>query len=369
MDGPKPLVVHLEGISDPRIERSKRHKLIDILVIGIVGTLCGADGWDDIVFVASEKESWLRTFLELPNGIPSSDTVARVFARISSTNFGKAFASWMADVAELTVGEVVAIDGKTLRRSFDRATNKSAIHMVSAWATGNGVVLGQVKVDEKSNEITAIPQLLKLLDIRGCIVTLDAMGCQKDIAEDIVSKGADYCLCVKGNQGNTEEEVQSYFDTTSIPPGQQLQTVDNDHGRLETRRYFVADVPDVPSLAEWPHCLSIARVESKREFNGKTEYETRHYLLSCKPNVQVAAKAIRGHWGIENALHWVLDVEFDEDRSRIRKNHAPENTAAMRHIALNLLKQEKSLKTSIGKKRLKCAMSNDYLAKVLAGGS
>lgn len=248
MEDPKSLIAHLHAIEDPRIARSRRHRLIDILVIGVVGVLCGAEGWDDIVFVASEKENWLRTFLELPCGIPSADTLARVFARISPTNFARSFSEWMADTATLTSGEVVAIDGKTLRRSFDRASNKSAIHMVSAWATGNGVVLGQVKVDDKSNEITAIPKLLSLLEIRGCIVTLDAMGCQKEIARQIILKGADYCLCLKGNQGSTEEVVTHHFDTVAIAKGNQFETVDKDHGRLETRKYSVDSILNLSEL-------------------------------------------------------------------------------------------------------------------------
>ena len=364
MEDPKSLFAHFLDIEDPRIERSRLHKLIDILVIGV---LCGADGWDDIVFVASEKKKWLSKFLELPHGIPSADTVARVFARISPPQFSKSFSEWMADVVTLTSGEVVAIDGKTLRRSFDRAGEKDPIHMVSAWATGNGVVLGQIKVDTKSNEISAIPKLLKLLDLKGCIVTIDAMGCQIEIAEQIVEQGADYCLCLKGNQSNTQEAVTEYFDTTAVNRENQLETVDKDHGRLETRRFSVAAIPDVSEIKKWPHCRSIAKVESLREFKGKSEGETRYFLLSTPPNIQVTAKAIRCHWGIENSLHWVLDVEFDEDLSRIRKDASPENVAALRHVALNLLKQEKTLKTSIRKKRLKCAMSNAYLGKVLAG--
>jgi predicted transposase YbfD/YdcC len=368
MDDSRSLLTHLQGIEDPRIDRSQRHKLIDILVIAVVGVLCGADGWDDIVFIAEEKESWLKKFLELPNGIPSADTLARVISRVSPTEFAAAFSAWMSDVTKLTSGEVIAIDGKTLRRSFDRASSKSAIHMVSAWATANGVVLGQVQVDDKSNEITAIPQLLDLLDVKGCIVTLDAMGCQKEIAEKIVKKKADYCLRLKGNQGNTQEVVKQYFDTTRLGESQQIETVDKDHGRLETRRYAVADAANVPELADgWPHCRSVARVQSTRELVGKVESETRYFLLSFAADVTKSARSIRSHWGIENALHWVLDVEFDEDRSRIRKDQAPANVAALRHLAINLLKQEKTLKASLGKKRLKCAMSNKYLGRVLQG--
>jgi len=369
MNNPKSLLIHLQSIHDPRIERSKRHMLIDILVIGVVGILCGADGWDDIVFIAEEKENWLKTFLKLPNGIPSADTVARVFSRISPSNFSKSFSEWMADVVTLTSGEVIAIDGKTLRRSFDRSADKAAIHMVSAWATANGVVLGQIKVDDKTNEINAVPKLLDILDVKGCIVTLDAMGCQKEIAEKILVQGGDYCLCVKGNQGNIHEALQQRFDLSPIPEGQRLTTIDNDHGRLETREYMVASAEGIVELAEWPNCNSIAKTSTSREFQDKITYETRYYILSIPPNVKASAQAIRSHWAIENSLHWVLDVEFDEDRCRIRRDCAAENVAALRHIAINLLKREKTLKASMPKKRLKCAMSNNYLAKVLMGAS
>jgi predicted transposase YbfD/YdcC len=364
---PRSLIEHFSGMNDPRIERSRRHKLVDIIVIGVVGALCSAESWEDVQMIAEEKESWLRKFLELPNGIPSHDTISRVFARLSAKEFELRFSAWMRDTAQLTDGEVVAIDGKRLRRSFDKASGKAAIHMVSAWATGNGVVLGQVKVDDKSNEITAIPQLLQVLEIKGCIVTIDAMGCQKDIATQIIDKGADYVFGLKGNQSSTLGAVEMHFDTTKIVP-ETLTTTDGDHGRIETRHYQVVEANLIPELANWPGCQSAAMVTSIREVGDTKATETRYYISSLSPSADKVAKAIRGHWGIENSLHWVLDVEFDEDRSRVRKGESPENLAVVRHVAINLLKQEKSLKrASTGRKRLKCCMSNDYLGKVLLG--
>ncbi len=365
---PRTLIEHFSEIEDHRIERSKRHNLIDILVIGVIGVLCGAKSWEDTEMIANEKKDWLKDFLELPNGIPSHDTISRVFHKLSATKFESCFLSWMKDVAELTDGEVVAIDGKRLRRSFDKSSGKAAIHMVSAWATANGAVLGQVRVDDKSNEITAIPKLLETLAIKGCVVTIDAMGCQKDIAEKVITQEADYVFGLKGNQSNSLGAVEMYFDTTSEE--KPLTTVDGDHGRIETRSYRVVDAAKIPELADWPGCKSAAMVTSVREVKNKTSIESRYYISSLAPDAEKISKAIRGHWGIENSLHWVLDVVFDEDRSRIRKGEAPENIAVLRHVAINLLKKENSLKrASTGRKRLKCCMSNTYLGKVLFGAN
>lgn len=365
---PRSLVEHFSVMKDPRIERSRRHKLIDIVVIGVIGALCGGESWEDVQMIAEEKESWLRQFLELPNGIPSHDTISRVFARLSAREFELCFSDWMKDTAKLTEGEVIAIDGKRLRRSFDKASGKAAIHMVSAWATTNGVVLGQVKVDDKSNEITAIPKLLTVLGIKGCIVTIDAMGCQKDIATKIIDKEADYVFGLKGNQGGTLGAVEMHFDTTKAILDS-VTTTDGDHGRIETRQYQVVEAHLIPELAGWPGCQSAAMVTSTREIGDKKSTESRYYISSLPPVATSLAKAIRGHWGIENSLHWVLDVEFDEDRSRVRLGEAPENLAVVRHVAINLLKREKSMKGSTGKKRLKCCMSNNYLGKVLFGAT
>ena len=367
MDGPRTLVEHFSTVVDPRIDRAKRHILIDVIVVAIVGTICGADGWEDIEMIANEKEDWLRSFLQLPNGIPSHDTIARTFARISPQGFNECFVAWTNDVADLTAGEVVAIDGKTLRRSFDRAADKAAIHMVSAWAVGNGMVLGQLKVNEKTNEITAIPKLLDLLSIAGCIVTIDAMGCQKAIAAKVLEKKADYVFGLKANQNDALDAVKLYFDTTSPAQDSSHQTTDGGHGRIEVRDYRVASALLVPELSEWPGCKAIIEVTAQREQSGKTSCETRYYLSSLSPDARNLAHAIRSHWGIENSLHWVLDVEFDEDRNRVRKDFAPENLAVLRHVAINLLRKEKTFRGGAGKKRLKCCLSNLYLARVLAG--
>jgi len=367
MDGPRTLVEHFSAIADPRIDRAKRHVLIDVIVVAIIGTICGADGWEDIEMIATEKEDWLRSFLRLPNGIPSHDTIARTFARISPQAFNSCFVAWTNDVANLTAGEVVAIDGKTLRRSFDRAADKAAIHMVSAWASGNGLVLGQLKVDAKTNEITAIPKLLDLLSISGCIVTIDAMGCQKAIATKVLEKDADYVLGLKANQNDTLDAVKFYFDTCTPAQDSTRQTTDGGHGRIEVRNYRVADAVLVSGLAEWPGCRSIVEVHCQREQQGQTTVETRYYLSSLAPDAKTLAHAIRSHWSIENSLHWVLDVEFDEDRNRIRTASAPENLAVLRHLAINLLRKEKTFRGGTGKKRLKCCLSNQYLEKVLAG--
>jgi predicted transposase YbfD/YdcC len=366
METPSSLIEHFENISDPRIDRSKRHKLIDIIVIVIVGVICGAESWRSIEMVAEVKQDWLKTFLELPNGIPSHDTIARVFSRISTRQFQICFSLWMKATATLTNGHVIAIDGKRLRGSFDKASDKSAIHMVSAWATENGVVLGQVKVDDKSNEITAIPKLLKVLDIAGCIVTTDAMGCQKPIGAQIVAQGGDYVFGLKGNQGNTLGAVEMHFDTTNSVL-ETLTTTDGDHGRIETRNYKVIAATEVPELLEWPACKSAVMVTSTRETKEKTTTESRYYISSAEPEVAVLAKAIRAHWGIENGLHHVLDVTFKEDHSRVRIGEAPENLAVIRHATINLLKQEKSFKGTTPEKKLRCGMSNDYLGKVLFG--
>lgn len=366
MDTPSSLIGHFESVSDPRINRSKRHKLIDIIIIVIVGVICGAESWRAIEMVAEEKQDWLKKFLELPNGIPSHDTIARVFSRISARQFEICFSLWMKATATLTNGQVIAIDGKTLRRSFDKTSDKPAIHMVSAWATENGVVLGQVKVDAKSNEITAIPKLLEVLELSGCIVTTDAMGCQKTIATQIIDKGADYVFGLKGNQGNTLGAVEMHFDTTNSGL-ESLITTDGDHGRIETRNYRVVAANEVSELADWPSCKSAVMVTSTRETKEKTTTESRYYISSLEPNAATLAKAIRGHWGIENSLHHVLDVTFKEDQSRVRLGEAPENLAVIRHATINLLKQEKSVKGSTPEKRLRCCMSNTYLGKVLFG--
>jgi predicted transposase YbfD/YdcC len=366
------LLEHFANLPDPRIARHRWHKLSDILVIAVCAVLCGAESFPAIEDFGHEREDWLKQFLELPEGIPSHDTFNRVFRLLDPVQFQACFLSWMQAVAAATAGEVVAIDGKALRRSFDKGTAKRAIHMVSAWATANGVVLGQRKVDAKSNEITAIPELLDLLALTGCIVTIDAMGCQRAIAQKIVVQGADYVLALKGNQPTLEQAVQRFFVTG--PAAEVHRTTSayaeqtgQGHGRVETRCAWISDELEAElTAAAWPGLRSIGMVEATRTLGGETTVEQRFYLTSLPPDASRFARAVRNHWGIENQLHWTLDVTFGEDQSRLRTGHGPENVAVLRHIALNLLHQEPSTK-SMPRKRLACALNSNYLLKVLLG--
>ena len=365
------IISHFESLPEPRQSGKVVHKLIDIIIITICAVICGADNWVEVAEFGKEREKWLRKFLELPNGIPSHDTFGRVFSVISSVEFQKCFSSWIEAVFCVTKGQVIAIDGKTLRKSHDRSSNKAAIHMVSAWATANSVVLGQVKTEEKSNEITAIPELLKLLEIKGCIITIDAMGCQKAIAEQIIKQKGDYVLGLKGNQGNLYEDVKLFFEYASLIEFDNInhsyhEDVDGDHGRIETRRVWtVSDLDWLEGKGQWKGLNVIGMVESIREIDDKTSTERRFYIGSIENNAELLGNSVRAHWGIENSLHWSLDVTFREDDCRVRKGNAPENLAVVRHIALGLLKQEKSARTGIKGKRLKCALNTDYLTKVL----
>ena len=369
---PVALLEHFASVSDPRIERHRWHKLSDILVIAVCAVLCGAESYPAIEDFGHEREDWLRQFLELPAGIPSHDTFNRVLRVLDPVEFQSCFLSWMQAVAEVTHGEVVAIDGKALRRSFDKGSAKRAIHMVSAWATENGMVLGQRKVDAKSNEITAIPALLDLLALKGCIVTIDAMGCQRAIAQTIVEQGADYVLALKGNQPTLAQAVEQFF--VSGPEAEAHRTAsayheqtEQGHGRVETRCAWIsAELAPEVSTAAWPGLHSIGMVEATRTVAGETSVEPRFYLTSLPPDAEQFAQAVRKHWGVENQLHWSLDVTFREDQSRLRRGHGAENFAVLRHIALNLLRQEPSAK-SLPRKRLACALNPAYLLKVLMG--
>jgi len=364
---------HFDEIEDPRIERTKRHKLIDILTIAILAVICGADSWVGMESFGQAKQTWLKRILELPNGIPSHDTFARVFARLNPEQFQACFLNWVRSLVRLTEGEVVAIDGKTLRQSYDRADDKAAIHMVSAWATANRLVLGQRKVDAKSNEITAIPQLIKLLELDGCIVTIDAMGCQKQIAKQIIERNADYVLALKDNQGNLFADVQQIFAHAQSCNFAGIehsfdQTVEKGHGRVEIRRcWTMAQVEFLVDADQWKKFTSIGMIQAERRLQGKVEQETRYYISSLSSDAARLSQAVRSHWWVENALHWVLDLAFVEDTCRVRKDHAPENLAVIRHIALNLLSQETSLKLGIKNKRLRAGWDEDYLLKILFG--
>jgi predicted transposase YbfD/YdcC len=350
-------------ITEPR-NSNKRHKLIDIITIALCAVICGADAREDIEEFGDTKSEWFEQFLELPHGIPGHDTFARVFASIDPKEFQRAFVRWV-DAIKTVTKRIVAIDGKTLRRSYEK--NKSPLHLVSAWALENKMVLGQVKTREKSNEITAIPELLQVLELEGCIVTIDAMGCQKEIVRTIVDKGADYVLGLKGNQGTLHDNVKLYFEDC-LGEYDYHETVDGDHGRIETRRYWTtSDIGWLPDKALWKNLSSIVMVQRERYVNGATGMETSYYVTSLKGDAERVARAVRGHWGIENSLHWVLDIAFREDECRIRKDHAPANFAIMRHMALNLLRKETSVKRSIRGKRLKAGWDMDYLGKILKG--
>lgn len=365
------LLKHFETLEDPRTAYLIEHRLLDIVALTICAVVCGAEGWEDIEAYGRSKLEWLKTFLELPNGIPSHDTISRVFARLAPSKLQECFVSWVKAIAQLSEGEVIAIDGKSVRHSYDKGKGKGAIHMVSAWANENRLALGQVKVADKSNEITAIPQLLDILDIQGCIVTIDAMGAQKEIAKQIIEQDADYVLSLKGNQGNLHEDVQQLFDWASKTDFKDIehevyQTIDKGHGRLEKRRYYLlGNVEHLVNAHQWVGLQRVGMVESERHIEGKPiTTERRYYLTSLDGGVERFARASRGHWGIENRLHWSLDVVFHEDDSRIRSDHSPENMTLIRKIALNLLSKESS-KGSKKRKRLKAGWDNDFLIQVL----
>jgi len=363
---------HFAPMKDPRVKKKTRHKLIDIITISICAAICGADDWVSVEAYGKAKYDWLKTFLELPNGIPSHDTFGNVFSALSSTEFEECFLSWIQSVCVVTAGQIIAIDGKKLRRSHDKSSNKSAIHMVSAWASKNMVTLGQVKTDEKSNEITAIPELLNLLEIKGCIVTIDAMGCQKKIVNKIVTdKKADYVIALKGNQGNLHDDVKLFFEGALKDNFDGIdfnfhRTVDGDHGRIETREYYiVSDIDWLDSKKAWNNLNTIGMVISERDSGNKVSKEARYFICSIPKDAKLFAKSVREHWGIENKVHWVLDIAFREDESRMRKGDSAANFSIVRHIALNMLRHEKSVKLGIKNKRLNAAWDNEYLLKVL----
>jgi predicted transposase YbfD/YdcC len=369
----KKILEHFRDFPDPR-EDNRRHLLLDIIAIVLCASVCGAENWDDIEAFGVAKQEWLASFLELPHGIPGSDTYRRVFARLDSREFHRRFFAWLAVINPRLKGEIVSIDGKTGGHSADAMKGKSAIHIVSAWANKAGLTLGQIKVDEKSNEISAIPELLDSLDVQDSIVTIDAIGTQKAIAEKIIDGGADYVLALKGNQGTLQEDVELYFKGATAaqlqePPFVYHRSFDKDHGRRETRQYWVSD--DIGWLSmkeEWKGLKTLCMVRSQRSIGAQTTSETRYYISSLAADAQALAGAIRGHWAVENSLHWVLDVAFREDESRKRKDNSAENFATLRHITLNLLKKEKTSKRSIAGKRLLAGWDTSYLQKVLALG-
>ncbi len=374
------LIEHLKNLPDPRVNRTLDHDLTEVLVIAICCMLCAGESFNDMEHFGKAKLDWFKTFLILTNGIPSHDTFNRIFAALDPKEFMDCFLRWTQSVREAIPREIVAVDGKALRRAGNK--NQKLKYVVSAWAENNSLVLGQLKVEEKSNEITAVPELLRVLELAGCIVTLDAMGCQKKIAKEIKEADADYVLSLKGNHETVHQEVKTFLDDaltekkTPKPPGaamskqaamlQEYKTVEKDHGRLETRQYWQSDHLDwFADKEKWEGLASVGMVESTRQMDGKISVERRYFLSSLELDVEMFARAVRGHWGVENKLHWTLDVTFREDQSRARSGYAAENLATLRRLGLNMLKKEKSKKRSVRGKQLDAGWDNAYLLKLL----
>ncbi len=362
MDSP---LKYFAELRDPRVERTREHLLEEILLMAIAAVLSGAGSWNEIEDYGKAKRPWFKGFLQLPGGIPSHDTFNRVISALDPAEMEKGFADWVFSIAKLTAGEVVAIDGKALCGTRE-AGKKTLVHMVSAWASANNLVLAQRKVDDKSNEITAIPKLLDALELTGTVITIDAMGCQRAIANRIVDKKADYILAVKENQGILLEEIKDSFQM--LIADAVAEEIDCGHGRVEQRRCSViADLSMIEKASEWASLQGLVRIESERyhKATGKTEREVRYYITSLKPDAERLNRSIRQHWGIENKLHWALDVSFGEDLDRKRTGHAAQNFSLLNRIALNLLKQEKTCKLGIKSKRLKAGWDNEYLLQLL----
>jgi predicted transposase YbfD/YdcC len=374
------LVEHFKNLPDPRLHRRREHDLVDIMVIAVCTLLCVGETFNDMEDFGKAKQEWFKTFLRLPNGIPSHDTFNRVFAALDPRQFLDCFLRWTQSLRQAIPQEIVAMDGKALRRALNQ--DQSIQYIVSAWAESNSLVLGQLKVADKSNEITALPELLRVLELSGCIVTMDAMGCQKKIAKEIIESDADYVLALKGNQETVHEEVKAFLDQTLTekqgprPPGAKpckaaaalatWETVEKNHGRLETRRFYQSDqLAWFADLEKWESLKSVGMVEATREIGGRKTTERRYYLSSLPLDVETFARAVRGHWGVENKLHWVMDVHFREDQSRARTGYAAENLATLRRLAFNLLKTEKTKKRGIRGKQLNASWDHAYLLRLL----
>jgi predicted transposase YbfD/YdcC len=377
MDGTahKGILRAFAALKDPRVNRTKKHSLGDILTLALCAILCGADGWTQVAQFGRCKIKWFRIFLDLPNGIPSHDTFGRVFAALDPQAFEECFLKWIAGLATASGGRLIALDGKTIRRSLDVANGKAAIHLVSAWCAANHLVLGQVATDAKSNEITAIPQLLKLLDVADAVVTIDAAGCQKKIVEQIVDRGGHYLLQLKGNQGGLHQETVLLFDQCLTDDCHGVayttaRTLDKGHGRIEARQIWAtAEVNWFAEKDQWKNLRTLIRVQARRTVGAETSTEYRYYITDLPADDPAGLLAyIRGHWGVENNLHWCLDLAFREDERRIRQGHAAENFSRLSRIALNLLQAETTLKGGIKTKRLCCGWDHDYLLKVITGG-
>jgi predicted transposase YbfD/YdcC len=369
------IAVHFADLRDPRLERTKAHDLMTILVIAICASIAGANDWVAVAEFGRSKQAWFATFLDLPNGIPSHDTFWRVFRALDPEQFQTCFVNWIRATSPLIGGQVIALDGKQLRRSHDKGLGRNAIYMVSAWATANHLVLGQRKVAEKSNEITAIPELLQALDLTGCLVTLDAIGCQTAIAQLIVDRGADYVLALKANQGQLYDDVVLLFADLAASQYQAYtydyaKTWNKGHGRIELREAWTISDPKVLKhlrhANEFARLTTVMMVRHERRCGAEISVETRYYISSTQTSAAHLLRSKRRHWRIENSLHWILDIAFREDESRVRKGHGAQNLAILRHIALNLLKQETTCKVGIFNKRLKAAWDLDYMQKVLA---
>lgn len=366
---------HFADLPDPRVERTRLHDLLDILAIALCAVIAGADGWDGMADFGRAKEAWFRRFLRLPNGIPCGDTFRRVLARLEPEAFGRCFTAWMRALAGSTEGKLVALDGKTMRRAFDTATGAPALHAVSAWAAENCLVLGQLAVDDDSNEIPALPKLIGMLDLKGAVVTVDAMGCQVAVAEAVLGAGADYVMTCKGNQPTMHEEAAAFFEHAgrlpfAFVPHTYDETEGEAHGRSERRRVWCVDaVGRFPARHRWPGLRSIGLIERERTVgDGATSVERVYVLTSLETDAKRLGALVRGHWGIENQVHWILDIAFREDECRIRKDHGPTNMGFLRKLALNLLKRETSVKRGIALKRLQAGWNEEYLEKVLKAG-
>ena len=366
------LTTFFKSMKDPRINRTKRHSLQEIIIIAICAVICGANDWVAVENFGNSKIEWFKSFLDLENGIPSHDTFGRVFSALDAESFSTCFIQWVEWLAQTVSPGVIAIDGKTLRKSFDTASSKAAIHMVSAWSSANQLVLGQIKTEEKSNEITAIPKLLELLVISGAIITIDAMGCQKKIVEKIVEKGADYMIALKSNQGSFYNEVDQFFKGAASKDYNGItcdyyEEIDAGHGRIENRKtWTTGDIGWFQNKDKWVGLSSLVKIESTREIKGEISIENRYYISSLDgSDAKKAHNTVRSHWGVENGLHWKLDVGFLEDNCRVRNGSGAENFSVLRRIALNLLQQEKTARVGINNKRLMAGWDNRYLLKIL----